>query len=127
MFCNLYYSACGRIFQDHNFTDYGGSLEKRSAKEVHHDALEAELTQPGGIVDPRYVATVRKTLSPECFASFMRTVDVPVTKRDYYLSKLFQFFVSALLFRCGFNEEAEESCRALAKMLDGIADLPTER
>ena len=126
MFCNLYFSDCAEAFREHNFSDWGGSLEKWTARQLHSEAMEADLVSPGRKADPAYVATVAKTVSPECCAAFLRGVAAPVRERDYYQSKLFQFFYSPLLARCGNNEEVEAVGPMLEQLLNGFADFPFE-
>jgi hypothetical protein len=47
--------------------------------------------------DPLFVRDFRTTLSPECCEMFFREQpSVPATHRDYYLSKLFQFWYMAM-------------------------------
>lgn len=127
MFSNLYFSDCAEVFREHNFSDWGGSLAKWTARQVHFEAIEADLTDPGRHAHPAYVATVAKTVSPECYAAFVRGVAAPVRQRDYYQSKLFQFFYSPLLARCGTNEEVEAVAPMLEQLLNGLPDLPFER
>jgi hypothetical protein len=127
MFCNLYFSDCAEGFREHNFSDWGGSLAKWTARQVHFEAIEADLTSPGRKAHPAYVATVAKTVSPECYAAFVRAVAAPVRERDYYPSKLFQFFYSPLLARCGTNEDVEAVGPMLAQLLNGLVDFPFEQ
>jgi hypothetical protein len=127
MFCNLYFSGCAEGFREHNFSDWGGSLAKWTARQVHFEAIEADLTSSGRNAYPAYVATVAKTVSPECCAAFVRGVAAPVRESDYYLSKLFQFFYSPLLARCGTNEEVEAVGPMLEQLLNGLGDFPFEQ
>jgi DNA-binding Xre family transcriptional regulator len=90
----------GRVFRNlcqiegftaHNFTDATGYL--RRAKDSAIDlagALRAAPYSP----DPDLVSTLAVTLCPDTCAAFLKShPDIPATPRDYYISKLYQFFL----------------------------------
>jgi hypothetical protein len=93
VFSNLF-SGVGPRFYDHNFSNFIDRIEQHSCDDLR--ALLSDSWGPWGResrFDPNFFGNiVFVTLSPETCASFFRAYpNLPVTERDYYLSKLFQF------------------------------------
>jgi DNA-binding Xre family transcriptional regulator len=81
-------------FQQHNFSLKQGQL--RREQDPSWDVEEA-LRSFGGYI-PGLIETLSYTLSPVCCASFIKAnPELPISDRDYFLSKLFQFFYQSLL------------------------------
>ena len=119
MFRNLYFQVSS--FIDFNFSDFLDQLD-----EVREEYLEARIREGlrGEDIEPYFDPIIPLTLRPESCRSFIRAnPGLPITERDYYLSKLFQY-VSLLIknkFRLGF-EQLEGLRERLEEVLDQIPD-----
>src|SRR5213594_3858928 len=83
------------VFADHNFNASSGFL-KRERDPSSSVAIAFKIPRPH-LPDSSLISTLSFTLSPRCCLSFLAgSPGLPVTDRDYFLSKLYQF----LLFPC---------------------------
>jgi len=93
MFRNLYFFSPD--FRNHNFSDFFDNI--REVSEVYIEAALQRSYQPGNWLEPYFYSIFPLTMSPESCVSFLRAnPKLPITARDYYLSKLF----NAYTFRC---------------------------
>lgn len=123
MFRNIY--LFDQAFRDHNWNDFFDDL--RQDKESY---IEAELQRSYGDAwgpDPYFERTLPVTLTRESCESFLRSTSLPISARDYYLSKLFQFLYSALLANSQLEHGETDVRERLEQFLDGILQECTER
>ena len=123
MFRNIYLFS--QAFRDHNWNDFFDDL--RQDKESY---IEGELQRSygdAGWPEPYFDRTLPVTLTRESCESFLRSTSLPITARDYYLSKLFQFLYSALLANFQLEHRETEVRERLEQFLDGIPQECTER
>ena len=125
MFHNIYYFC--KSFRNHNWNDFFGDL--RQDQEPY---IEAELrrsyappSQPGP--EPYFYRILPVTLTPGSCDSFLRSTSLPITARDYYLSKLFQFLYLPLVQKFLLEDHPTEVSERLAEFLDSIPPGCTER
>jgi len=121
LFRNLY-SFC-QPFRDHNWNDFFHDL--RQDKE---DYIERQLEDGyhGDGPDPYFYSAFPVTLSPPACESFLRFTNLPVTARDYYLSKLYQFLYVPLQIKFQLDHRDSVS-ETLKEFLDGIPGEYIER
>lgn len=97
MFINLYRGSSRSEFKDYNFSYFMGELERVSEEDI---AAEFRAKIQGNLDgwDPNVLgATLEFTLSERVCESYFRdVVGIPATKRDFYLSKLFQFIALSI-------------------------------
>jgi len=85
--------------RSHNFSNF---FPARPVERVSEEYIAGHLQQsyqphPHGGLEPYFDSVFELSLSPDCCASFLRAnPDLPITGRDYYLSKLFQFLYESL-------------------------------
>ena len=114
MFRNLY--SLPR-FTDHNFNDSTGILHQEQGPGPH--VGEAFRIRRPYRPHPYLLSTLSCTLSPLCCASFLRANPaLPITERDYYLSKLFQFLRVACMDELADPSDYGPAADDLAKVLD---------
>jgi hypothetical protein len=147
MFLNLYYLD-DPDFQNHNFSDFnneggGGPILRESARAIQRyisESYKPDPRRPGRLegFPPDFDYIFPMTLSDGCCASFIRThPELPITARDYFLSKAFQFLHVMIAIRY-WQDDPElpnlwewpqefEVRRALQDSLDQISvdQLPT--
>jgi hypothetical protein len=145
LFTNLYFLR-DPILRDHNFSDFwddpggggGDPIEQVSADEIERyirDSYRPNSVKPEMAegFPPDFYPILRRTFSRPCCESFIRAHPaLPITPRDYFLSKAFQFVYSAVVIR--YNPDAEiltdriavptssEIAAALAATLDSFTD-----
>ena len=114
MFINLTFAV--PTFAQHNFSLLQGQLRKEPDPSWDvEDALRSSFSYVPGLVE-----TLSHTLSPECYASFIRAnPELPITERDYFLSKLFQFFYQSLLDEADNAPHWHTARETLEGLLDG--------
>lgn len=127
MFRNLY--LFDQAFRDHNWNDFFDDL--RQDKESYIEA-QLEMSYEEGGPEPYFERIFPVTLNQESCASFMRSTSLPITDRDYYLSKLHQFLYVPLQFAANFDptftrEDHEAMPERLARFLNGIPPACIER
>ena len=137
MFINLY-NLPGRSFLDHNFSDYlncgigNDPIRKVKNGEIHEIIAKSFEPHPNDktkkcIGLPRKFDSILKmTFSMACCDSFIRAnPSLPITPRDYYLSKLFQFLAVMWITRFEDDFIGEQLFR-LHQVLDRVSidDLP---
>ena len=123
LFRNIYFSC--ESFRNHNWNDFYGDLcqEKESYIEGELQRSHDDGTWPEPYFDPIFPIT----LARESCESFLRSTSLPVTARDYYLSKLFQFLYLALVANFGLEHNETEVRERLERFLDGIPVECTKR
>ena len=96
MFINLYRGSSRSAFKDYNFNYFFGELESVSDEDIAAQ-FRARIRNEDGW-DPNVLgATLEFTLSERVCESYFRdVVGIPATKRDFYLSKLFQFIALSI-------------------------------
>src|SRR5713101_1649334 len=100
MFRNLYFFSPN--FRNHNFSDFFDDIREDS--EVYLEAALKEGYADGGL-EPYFYSILPLTMSPESCASFIRAnPQLPITERDYYLSKLFQFLYVPIKIRFSLED-----------------------
>jgi len=116
LFRNIYFSC--ESFRNHNWNDFFGDLcqDEESYIEgqllrIYDDALWPE---------PYFDRILPVTLTPESCESFLKSTSLPITARDFYLSKLFQFLYVALVANFELKPGETEVRERLEKFLDGI-------
>jgi hypothetical protein len=120
VFVNLYFEF--GEFQHYNWTDsLGGRLDK-----VDNGYISGHLEhsyRPGkdfGQLEPYFYDILYFTLRPGCAQGFLRGSPLPVTERDYFLSKLCHFIHLPLELRFGIGDI--EVRFDLEEILDSIPD-----
>jgi hypothetical protein len=109
MFLNLFYLS-DSDFQNHNFSDFnnvggGDPILRKSARAIQRYIVESykpDPRRPGRLEGfaPDFDYIFPMTLSDGCCASFIRTHPaLPITARDYFLSKAFQFLYVMIAIR----------------------------
>jgi hypothetical protein len=116
LFRNIYFSS--ESLRDHNWSDFFPDL--RQDRELY---IEAELRR--GYADtagpePYFYSILPLTLTPASCASFLKSSTLPITARDYYLSKLFQFLYLPLEMKFPLEADASAVVERLVEFLDGI-------
>lgn len=114
MFHNLY-PFC-KPFRDHNWNDFFDDLQQDK-----EDYIEQQLRDGygGDGPEPCFYYIFPLTLSPPACDSFLRSTNLPIVARDYYLSKLYQFLYVPL--RIQFHLDHRDSVPdKLKEFLDGI-------
>jgi len=123
VFRNLFFE---NGFRDHNYNDFFDDMDGFGGLEtVPHEYLENSLRdsfKPGWKFgpEPYFSRTLPTTLSPKACESYLRHSRLPIDRRDYYLSKLFQFFYIVLdaKFEIGFSDR--KVSLQLREILEGI-------
>ena len=114
MFVNLFLSSSA--FKKHNF-NY--SLAQVSGPA--HGVAEAMRLPKGRSPDPELFEILEITLSARCCQSFIRENPQQLSSaRDYYLSKLYQFFIVALLEESDHPTHLESFPQSLERILDQL-------
>ena len=108
--------------RDHNFSDFLDRLDE--VKEVFLEAKFREGYREGTI-EPYFDPVIPLSLSPTSCLSFLRAyAKWPITERDYYLSKLFQYLYLPIEIRYGIDYHDEDRVR---RRLEGIlGQIPDE-
>jgi hypothetical protein len=114
LFRNLYYFC--PPFRDHNWSDFFDDL--RQDKESYIEGQLREASHGYG-PEPYFYSIFPVTLRPESCESFLKSTDLPITARDYYLSKLFQFLYVPLEVNFPL-EDRDDIRKSLEEFLDGI-------
>lgn len=97
-FNNLYFSG-GPAFRNHNFADFLDGVDQRTERSIVLE-IRRHYEDPRGGLSPHIAATYWFTLSPQTCSSFLRANPaLPVSERDFCLSKLFQFLYLPLTVR----------------------------
>jgi hypothetical protein len=123
LFHNIY-SSC-KSFRDHNWNDFFGDL--RQDQEPYIEAeLRRSYANPLG-PEPYFYRILPVTLTPESCESFLRSTNLPIGARDYYLSKLFQFLYLPLELKFLLEDDATEVSKRLEEFLDAIPPECMER
>lgn len=114
MFTNLYRTS--PEFQAHNYQKSGS--EVRPVPDPSPGVAEAFRIRRPYRPEPALIETLAFTMSPQCCKSFLRQSHFPVTARDYYLSKLYQFLLIAYL-----DESTDPGFHArVPRLLEGLLD-----
>jgi hypothetical protein len=134
VFLNLSLLTDG-TFRDHNFSDFwndagggGDPVERVTGDRINwfiRTSYEPDSTRPGRLTgfSPEFDPIFPLTFSQACCDAFIRSTVLPITPRDYYLSKLFQFLRSALIARFEGHRLGLDFDLRLHEVLDLI---PTE-
>jgi hypothetical protein len=102
-------------FVHHNFRATAGELE--TVPDPSSEIDEAICSPQRDF--PEVVEVLRMTLSTDCFTSFLRTnPHLPIKPRDYYLSKLYQFFHIAFLNQSSLRSQWPQLSTRLYELLD---------
>ena len=113
-FRNLFFRRFTPL-RDHNFSDFLDRLDE--VKEVFLEAKFREGYREGTI-EPYFDPVIPLSLSPTSCLSFLRAyAKWPITERDYYLSKLFQYLYLPIEIRYGIDYHDEDRVR---RRLEGI-------
>jgi excisionase family DNA binding protein len=106
-------------FLSHNFHTSSGVLHQ-----VPDPSFDVELAlrdKRGYLPSVDLIPTLSFTLSPGCCRCFAQQHPAePITDRDYYLSKLYQFFLLALLDEGSEAAYYDEAARRLEELLDSV-------
>ncbi|MEO5922216.1 MAG: helix-turn-helix domain-containing protein [Bryobacteraceae bacterium] len=122
MFINLCrHAEMARDFLEHNFLISSGDLFQAPDPSVD---VEEALRGQGQYYLPSMLSF---TLSKACCSAFLRKYrDQPITDRDYYLSKLYQFFVLAVLDEGSEQAYFDQAAARLITTLDSLfPDVPS--
>jgi hypothetical protein len=117
-FRNLFFQLAE--IRDHNFCDFLDQLEK-----VDEEFLQAKFCEGyNGHIEPYFDPIIPLTLHPtSCDAFFRVYPQWPITPRDYYLSKLFQFLYQPIEIRYKVDYRTEGDVRKqLEIILDRVPD-----
>ena len=128
MFQNLNFIS-GRVFRDFNFATFwsdsptGAPFESVSEEyivNVIHQSYASERDPP----EPYFYSILPFTLSAPCCGAFVRSnPGLPITERDYYLSKLFQFLYIPLIESApGTYWAHDEIASQLSEFLDQLPE-----
>jgi len=104
MFLNLYGGSS--VLRKHNFCNFLQPVEPVSEDYIVGHLEQSFPPAPHGL-EPYFDSVFEFTLSVDCCASFIRAnPELPITPRDYYLSKLFQFLFEVLVvaYRLDYRE-----------------------
>jgi hypothetical protein len=133
MFLNLYF-LYDPLFMDHNFSDFwnydggGPPIEREHAIRIRaylNRSYTQDSKRPGRLegLPPDFNPIISMTLSTSCCASFIRANPaLPITPRDYYLSKLFQFTYDALIERFAIDLSNSDLRMHLHEQFERITD-----
>ena len=117
LFRNIYFFC--KPFRNHNWNDFFGDL--RQDEELYIEAeLRRSYATPSG-PEPYFYRILPVTLTPESCDSFLRSTSLPITARDYYLSKLFQFLYLPLVQKFLLEDHPTEVSERLAEFQIGRA------
>lgn len=121
MFQNIYFSC--QSFRDYNWSNFFDDL-----RQVGEAYIEAELRRSYDSFgpEPYFYSILPVTLTPKSCESFLRSTNLPIAARDYYLSKLFQFLHLPLELKFHLEYPTEIS-KLLEEFLDGIPRESMER
>ena len=116
MFQNIYFFS--ESFRDHNWSDFFRDL--RQDPELYiQAALRRGYADTAG-PEPYFYSILPLTLTPASCGSFLKSSTLPITARDYYLSKLFQFLYLPLGVKFPLEADASAVVERLEEFLDGI-------
>jgi DNA-binding Xre family transcriptional regulator len=126
MFINLYFSISA--LRNHNFCNLLQPLERVSEDYIVGHLKGSYRPRPHFGLEPYFDSLFEFTLSADCCASFVRAnPELPITTRDYYLSKLFQFLYEALVAAYGLDYQEWEVRERVEEFLDSIPSKMLER
>jgi hypothetical protein len=118
VFRNLFFFS--KTFRNHNFNDFFGDL-RRDSEGYFETALRSGYTGEQSGVEPYFYQMFPTTMAPETCSSFIRAnPDLPITERDYCLSKLFQFIYVPLVERFGLEYGESDVREQIETFLDSI-------
>jgi hypothetical protein len=123
LFRNIYFSC--KPFRDHNWNDFSGDLRQDQEPYIEIEFRRCYAGPSGP--EPYFYKILPVTLTPESFESFLRSANLPIAARDYYLSKLFQFLYVPLVLKFRLEDNPTEVRQRLEEFLDGIPPEYTER
>jgi hypothetical protein len=117
MFCNLYFQS--RRFRNFNRTDWSGSIEGASESEMTRQIRGLYDGEPP---EPWFDSAIGCSLRPETAYAFLEAVELPVSQRDFQLSKLFQLLFVPLKIQDQLDKPgALPLRRKLEHWLDGLS------
>jgi hypothetical protein len=123
LFQNIYFFS--ESFRDHNWSDFFRDL--RQDPELYiQAALRRGYADTAG-PEPYFYSILPLTLTPASCASFLKSSTLPITARDYYLSKLFQFLYLPLGLKFPLEGGSTAVVERLQEFLDGITPDRVER
>jgi len=116
LFTNLYFAS--EPFRDHNWTDFfHGRVRRVPSAEL--ERWTKRLMAASVEFDLALLATIYFTLSAECYAGFRKDYpDLQLDRRDYLLSKLFQFLFVPITMRQNYSDSDGSLRRELETFLD---------
>ncbi len=127
MFHNLYFLS-GRVFRDFNFSDFwadstGTPFESVTEVYIEH-VIQESYASDSEPPEPYFDSILPFTLSALCCGAFIRSnPGLPITNRDYYLSKLFQFLYIPLVESAHLTYgAADEIASQLSDFLDQLPE-----
>jgi hypothetical protein len=123
LFRNIYFSC--KSFRNHNWSDFFDDL-RQDEEEYIEAALRRGYAEPLG-PEPYFYTILPLTLTPESCEGFLKSTSLPITARDYYLSKLFQFLYLPLTLKFPLEADTTEVSKRLEEFLDGIPPECMER
>lgn len=128
MFQNLYFLS-DPAFRNFNFSDFWSESPARAPFEsVPEEYIEARIRESyapdSKPPEPYFYSILPFTLSERCCKAFLRSnPGLPITERDYYLSKLFQFLYRPLIESAPIDwSGTDEIAALLCAFLDQLPD-----
>ena len=121
-FENLYRLLPVSEFEDFNWTTSLDYLERPSGDWIARSLARVFKSGDRRQLEPYLEDTIARTLAPSsCDAFFRKNAEMPFTKRDYYLSKAFQFLYAALALGA-FDIDQWDAGERLIAVLEEISD-----
>jgi hypothetical protein len=121
MFCNLYFQS--RRFRNFNRAEWKGRVRQATASRLR---TQIRGLYDGAALAPWFECAIRRSLRPETAYVFLQRVSLPVTERDFLLSKLFQFLYVPLKIQNQLDKPgALPLRRKLEHWLDGLSKRAT--
>jgi hypothetical protein len=121
LFTNLYFAS--EPFRDHNWTDFFGQVRRVASTELERWTKLLMVASVG--FDLALLATIYFTLSGVCYEGFRKDYpDMQLDRRDYVLSKLFQFLFVPITMRQNYSDSNGSLRRELEAFLDIIPEPP---
>ena len=115
LFRNLYYFSAE--FRNHNWNDFFGDLRQDQEPYIEAELRKSYADPRRGGPEPYFYSIFPATMSAAACASFLRHTTLPITERDYYLSKLFQFLYVPLELKFLLPDNETDVCERLEEFL----------